>query len=53
MKKTALKTFEELIKDAPKLEMQVGDRFPGAFKEKMEKAERILAIAGVPKRPKK
>jgi hypothetical protein len=51
--KKAPKTFEELIQTAPKLEMHVGQSFPNAFKEKMERNEKILSTVGLPNRPKK
>lgn len=52
MKKTR-KTFDDLIKAAPKLEMRVGLTFPDAFREKMEKSEKIMSSVGLPNRSKK
>lgn len=53
MKRIVSKSLEELIAQAPKLSVYTGPSDPNAFKEKLEEGERILKIAGVPKRPKK
>lgn len=53
MKKKGTSKFYEWASAGPVLSVSEITVPSNAFKEKMEEGERILKIAGVPKRPKK
>ncbi|HEY0654084.1 MAG TPA: hypothetical protein VGD65_13190 [Chryseosolibacter sp.] len=53
MKNKTSTKFEQWVSDSPKLTVGSITVPPHAFKGKMEEGERILKVAGLPKRPKK